>query len=43
MQTTVELKNKFNINKASKLPYYYQLKQYIVEEIESGNWKQVKK
>lgn len=39
MQIAVELKKKFNINKASKLPYYYQLKQYIVEEIESGNWK----
>jgi len=39
MQDIISLKKKFNIDKSSKLPYYYQLKQYIIEEIEKGNWK----
>jgi len=39
VQDVVKLTERFYINKSSKLPYYYQLKQYIIQEIESGNWK----
>ena len=39
MNDIVDLNNKFYINKTSKLPYYYQLKQYIIDAIESGKWK----
>jgi GntR family transcriptional regulator len=39
MQDIVNLIKKFNIDKSSKIPYYYQLKLYIIEEIETGNWK----
>lgn len=39
MNDIVDLNNKFSIIKASRLPYYYQLKQYIIDSIESGKWK----
>ena len=39
MRDIISLTKKFFIDKSSKLPYYYQLKQYIIEEIETGNWK----
>ena len=39
MQNLISLTKKFSINKSSRLPYYYQLKQYIIGEIERGNWK----
>ena len=39
MHDIISLTKKFYIDKSSKLPYYYQLKQYIIEEIEAGNWK----
>ncbi len=34
----VKLDNSFKLDIKSKIPYYYQLKQYIVKEIKSGNW-----
>ncbi|MHB1375873.1 MAG: GntR family transcriptional regulator [Candidatus Humimicrobiaceae bacterium] len=39
MNDTVDLTKHFVINKDNRIPYYYQLKQYIVGEIESGRWK----
>ena len=39
MKKYVELTRKLNIDKKNGIPYYYQLKKYIIEEIESGNWK----
>ncbi|MHB1253684.1 MAG: GntR family transcriptional regulator [Candidatus Humimicrobiaceae bacterium] len=39
MNDAVDLIKQFAINKDSRVPYYYQLKQYIVGEIESGRWK----
>jgi len=39
MNDTVGLIKQFAIDKDSRVPYYYQLKQYIVGEIESGRWK----
>lgn len=35
----VNIDTDFSLDIKSKIPYYYQLKQYIVKEIESGNWK----
>jgi DNA-binding GntR family transcriptional regulator len=35
----VEFNKVQNINKNSGIPYYYQLKEYIKKQIESGNWK----
>jgi GntR family transcriptional regulator len=35
----VELARRPNIDKHNGIPYYYQLKNFIKEEIESGNWK----
>ena len=39
MKKYVELTRKLNIDKKNGIPYYYQLKKYIIEEIESGVWK----
>ncbi len=39
MQDIVQLKNDFFIDKESPVPYYHQLKIYLLGEIESGNWK----
>src|SRR5665647_1614587 len=39
MKKYVELTGKLNIDKKNGIPYYYQLKKYIIEEIESGAWK----
>ena len=39
MKKYVELTRKLNIDKKNGIPYYYQLKKYIIEEIESGTWK----
>lgn len=39
MKNFVELKRKLNIDKRSEIPYYYQLKQFIIKEVESGRWK----
>lgn len=39
MQNSVKLNNRFTIDKDSRLPYYFQLKQYIIEEIKTGRWK----
>lgn len=39
MKKYVELTRKLNIDKKNGIPYYYQLKKYIIEEIESGAWK----
>ena len=39
MNDTVDLVKQFAIDKDSRVPYYYQLKQYIAGEIESGRWK----
>ena len=39
MNDAVDLIKQFAINKDSRVPYYYQLKQYITGEIESGRWK----
>ena len=36
---TVQFKNKVIIDKDSQIPYYYQLKKLIIEEIDSGHWK----
>lgn len=38
MQDTVQLKTGFFIDKESPVPYYHQLKVYLLGEIESGNW-----
>ncbi len=35
----VNINNDFTLNSENRIPYYYQLKQYIIHEIESGNWK----
>src|SRR5450830_533531 len=39
MEETVKFNKNVKINKESKIPFYYQLKQHIVEEIESDRWK----
>jgi GntR family transcriptional regulator len=39
MKKYVNFNEKLNINKNSEIPYYYQLKKYIISEIESSNWK----
>ncbi len=39
MQDMVQLKNDFFIDKGSPVPYYHQLKIYLLGEIESGTWK----
>jgi len=39
MKKYVELIRKLRIDKKNGIPYYYQLKKYIIEEIESGAWK----
>ncbi|MCL4385464.1 MAG: GntR family transcriptional regulator [Actinobacteria bacterium] len=39
MKDNVELYSNFKIDKNSRIPYYFQLKQHIIEEIESGHWK----
>jgi GntR family transcriptional regulator len=39
MKKYVELTRKLSIDKKNGIPYYYQLKKYIIEEIESGAWK----
>ena len=39
MKEYVELTRKLNIDKKNGIPYYYQLKKYIIEEIESCAWK----
>jgi GntR family transcriptional regulator len=36
---TVQFKSAVKIDKDSEIPYYYQLKKLIIEEIESGHWK----
>jgi len=38
METT-QFKSEVKIDKDSQIPYYYQLKKLIIEEIESGHWK----
>jgi GntR family transcriptional regulator len=38
MQENVEFKSAFSIDKESPVPYYHQLKVYLLEEIEAGNW-----
>ncbi len=38
MKNFVKLNTSFAIDKDSRIPYYYQLKQYIIKEIESGRW-----
>jgi len=35
----IKISDNFHLNINSKIPYYYQLKQYIIQEIESGLWK----
>lgn len=39
MKKYVEFSRKLNIDKKYGIPYYFQLKKYIVEEIESSRWK----
>ena len=39
MKKYVVLTRKLNIDKKNGIPYYYQLKKYIIEEIESCTWK----
>jgi GntR family transcriptional regulator len=39
MSELVKIKRDFLIDKNIGIPYYYQLKKYIIGEIESGNWK----
>ncbi|MGZ5486638.1 MAG: GntR family transcriptional regulator [Nitrososphaeraceae archaeon] len=39
MKKYVEFTRKLNIDKKYGIPYYFQLKKYIVEEIESSRWK----
>jgi GntR family transcriptional regulator len=39
MKKYVELTRKLKIDKKNGIPYYYQLKKYIIGEIESGTWK----
>jgi len=34
----INISKSFLVNKKSSIPYYFQLKQYIIQEIESGNW-----
>lgn len=38
MEKTVQLQNDFFIDKDSAVPYYHQLKMYLLREIDSGNW-----
>jgi GntR family transcriptional regulator len=38
MEKTVQLQNDFLIDKESPVPYYHQLKTYLVHEIRHGNW-----
>jgi GntR family transcriptional regulator len=38
MSNEIQLNNAFIIDKESPVPYYHQLKLYILGEIESGNW-----
>lgn len=38
MENLVILDTSFNIDKLSNIPYYHQLKQFIIKEIEKGNW-----
>lgn len=38
MEKTVQLQNDFFIDKGSAVPYYHQLKMYLLREIDSGNW-----
>ena len=38
----VNINHDFTLNSENRVPYYYQLKQYIIHEIESGNWKPIK-
>jgi GntR family transcriptional regulator len=38
MREEVELNKDFVIDKESPVPYYHQLKMYLLSEIESGNW-----
>lgn len=35
----LNIRNDFKLDDSNRVPYYYQLKQYIIQEIESGNWK----
>jgi GntR family transcriptional regulator len=35
----VNISKDFTLNSENRVPYYYQLKQYIIDEIESGKWK----
>ncbi len=39
LEEKVIINNDFTLNSENRVPYYYQLKQYITHEIESGNWK----
>jgi GntR family transcriptional regulator len=39
MKEYVKLTRKLKIDKKNGIPYYYQLKKYIIGEIESGTWK----
>jgi GntR family transcriptional regulator len=38
MKENVEFTRSFSIDKESPVPYYHQLKVYLLEEIEAGNW-----
>ncbi len=40
MIESVKIKNDFMLNGQSRIPYYFQLKQYFLKMIESGLWKQ---
>ena len=39
MKKYVDFNENLNINKNSEIPYYFQLKKYIINEIESSHWK----
>lgn len=39
MKQYVKFDKSLNINKNSEIPYYFQLKKYIINEIESSHWK----
>ncbi len=39
MNNSIKISKSFKVDKQSRIPYYFQLKQYIIQEVESGNWK----
>jgi len=39
MRSVVEIKEDFAIDEASRVPYYYQVKKYLKQKIDSGEWK----